>query len=331
VSALESETDADERVSVVITCYNYGRFLGRAIESALAQTFEHTEVIIIDDGSTDETAAVARRYPDARYVYQQNQGESAARNAGAAEATGKSIVFLDADDELTPYAVESSLERLRENPDCAFAYGHQQFVDADGSPLEPSLERRVMFATCLADPDPFAYMLRMHYPLRAPGAILHRAETVKRLGGFSRDFRTGADLDFNLRVSRQHPICCNDRVVLLTRLHGANATANARLMLQGAVRVQRRQRQFVQDHPRYRQDYLQGLRRARWYWGGHLVQQITGDTRSRRVVPAFRGLVTLCRFAPATAARFGARGAWRRFKKVLSGSAVGAEDAHAGR
>jgi glycosyltransferase involved in cell wall biosynthesis len=324
---LESETDAEKRVSVIITCYNYGRFLGQAIESALAQTFEHTEVIVIDDGSTDETAAVARRYPDARYLYQRNQGESAARNAGAAEATGKFIVFLDADDELTPHAVETSLERLRENPDCAFAYGHQQFVDAEGSVLGPTGQRRAMFGTCLAEPDPYAYMLRMHYPLRAPGAILHRAETVERLGGFSRDFRTGADLDFNLRVSRQHPICCNNRIVLLTRLHGANATANARLMLEGAVRVQLRQREFVDNHPRYRQDYLHGLRRARSYWGGHLVQRITSDARSRKVVPVVRGLVTLCRFAPATAVTLGARGARRRFKKVLSGSAARVGDA----
>ena len=288
--------------SVVIPCYNYGRFLASAIDSVFAQQHPTVEVIVVDDGSTDATPAVAARYPEVRYLRQRNLGESEARNHGAAEATGEFILFLDADDQLTPEAISTSVQHLRGQPTCAFAYGHQQFVDTEGSVLPSNPERTRMFQTCLREADVYAYMLRMNYPLRAPGAVLYRAEIVRRIGGFAPEFRTGADLDLNLRIAREHRVCCNDRVVLLTRIHGANATANSRMMLQGAVRVQRRQRPYVDQHPEYEGHYEKGLRLARSYWGAHLAQQIAADVGTGKIGSAARGLWTMARFAPSEGA-----------------------------
>ena len=94
-------------VSVVIPCYNQAHFLGEAIESVFKQTYKHFEIVVVDDGSTDNTSEVARRYSGIRCIEQVNQGLSAARNTGIRESKGEYLVFLDADDRLYPIALEA--------------------------------------------------------------------------------------------------------------------------------------------------------------------------------------------------------------------------------
>jgi len=114
-------------VSIVITTYNYGRFLGEAIESALGQTHAAVEIIVVDDGSTDDSAAVAARYP-VRLLRQSNRGVSRARNRGSAEAAGAFIVFLDADDVLERDYVARCHEALSaEGPRVAYAYTQMRY------------------------------------------------------------------------------------------------------------------------------------------------------------------------------------------------------------
>src|SRR5437870_3797289 len=93
-------------VTVVIPCYNNASFLHDAIQSVLSQTYRRTELIVVDDGSSDDTSDVASSYPVTRLIRQPNQGVSAARNAGLSQASGDYVVFLDADDRLLPDAVE---------------------------------------------------------------------------------------------------------------------------------------------------------------------------------------------------------------------------------
>lgn len=277
-------------VSVVIPCRNFGRFLGDAIESVLAQTHDEIELVVVDYGSTDGSPDVVARYPQARCVRRPNLGVSVARNAGLETSSGPFVVFLDADDRLVPDAVATSLACLREDHDSAFAYGHQRFVDAAG----PLPDRGPQ--TCLQG-DLYGYMLRMNSPLRAPGAMLYRRGAVERIGGFGRGLDGCADLDLNLRLAREHSICCNDRVVLLTRVHESNLSRNWGHMLARAVEVQRRQRPYVAEHPRYGRDYRAGLTLARSYWGGHLADQILSEARGD-VRAALRDLATLVRYHP---------------------------------
>ncbi len=122
-------------VSVVIPCYNQAHFLGEAIESVLAQSYPHLEIVVVDDGSPDNTEEVAARYPGVRYVRQENQGLAAARNTGLRHSRGDYLVFLDADDRLLPEAVEAGLEHLHAHPECAFAFGKWRLIAVDGSPL----------------------------------------------------------------------------------------------------------------------------------------------------------------------------------------------------
>src|SRR4028118_1383709 len=124
------------KASVVIPCYNQARFLGEAIESVLSQTYTDFEVIVVDDGSTDDTAEVASSYAaeDARVrlVRQENRGLAGARNRGLAESRGEYVVFLDSDDRLAEEALEVGVRELDAHPECAFVSGHHRPISADG-------------------------------------------------------------------------------------------------------------------------------------------------------------------------------------------------------
>src|SRR5713101_4173715 len=116
-------------VSVIIPSYNHAQFLGQAIESVLAQSYSNFELIVVDDGSTDNTTEVARRYSPVRYIYQENAGLSSARNSGLRQSRGEFLVFLDADDRLLPHALETGISCMREHPECAFVSGHCRVID----------------------------------------------------------------------------------------------------------------------------------------------------------------------------------------------------------
>jgi glycosyltransferase involved in cell wall biosynthesis len=119
-------------ISVVIPCYNQARFLGEAIESVLAQSHARFEIIVVDDGSTDNTVEVARRYRDVRCVSQRNQGQGAARNEGLKHASGEFVVFLDSDDRLLPHAFEVGLQNFGGDQEVAFVAGRCIGLGVDG-------------------------------------------------------------------------------------------------------------------------------------------------------------------------------------------------------
>src|SRR5688500_11050802 len=115
-------------ITIVITCYNQGKYLREAIESVLNQSYTNIETIVIDDGSTDHTKFVVEGYPQIKYIYQANKGVSSARNTGIAHARGEYICFLDADDWLLPGALEINLRYIEENKELAFVSGGYMFV-----------------------------------------------------------------------------------------------------------------------------------------------------------------------------------------------------------
>src|SRR5262249_13093161 len=110
------ERASEPFVSVIIPCYNQGHFLAQAIDTALRQTYPHVQVIVGDDGSTDEDRAGARRYGDRiPYSWQENAGVAVARNVGLLETQSEFVLFLDADDYLWPDLLEKHLEVARAN------------------------------------------------------------------------------------------------------------------------------------------------------------------------------------------------------------------------
>jgi len=146
---------ADPVVSVIIPCYNQGRYLADAIDSVLGQTYSRTEVVVVDDGSTDCTSEVAMRYRDRlHYLHQRNAGPSAARNSGLLASQGELVLFLDADDYLWPDVLERHVEAARRTPSASVFVGAWQEVDQEGHALTPICQHTVpedVFHTLVAE------------------------------------------------------------------------------------------------------------------------------------------------------------------------------------
>jgi glycosyltransferase involved in cell wall biosynthesis len=122
-------------VDIVVNNFNYGLFLGTAIDSALAQTYEHVHVIVVDDGSTDDSREVMASYGDRiEPVLKDNGGQASAMNAGLIRSRGDIVIFLDADDALLPHAAERVAASFRARPDAAKTHYRMTVVDADGVP-----------------------------------------------------------------------------------------------------------------------------------------------------------------------------------------------------
>lgn len=173
-----------ELVSIVIANYNYARFLPEAIDSALAQTHPAVEVIVIDDGSRDDSLAVASGF-DVTVLAQENQGVCAARNNAAAVAHGEYILFLDADDMLYPDSVARLLARLKSAPpDAGYAYGQMEYFDT----------RTGLFASREFDTRALA---KDNYICVT---TLIRKEAFDRVGGFDRGFTLREDWELYVRL-----------------------------------------------------------------------------------------------------------------------------------
>ncbi len=120
-------------VSVVIPCYNQAEYLGEAIESVLEQIYSRVEVIVVDDGSTDESAGIARRYSGVKCVQQENRGVAEACNTGLRHSGGEFVMFLGGDDRLTRDAVQTHLNCFGRHAEAGFVAGDIDLIASDGS------------------------------------------------------------------------------------------------------------------------------------------------------------------------------------------------------
>ncbi|MGE0725827.1 MAG: glycosyltransferase family 2 protein [Alphaproteobacteria bacterium] len=200
-------------VSAVVPVYNGAGFLPAAVATIRAQAVEGLEIVVVDDGSTDETpgvaAALSAADPAMRVVRTANRGPSAARNAGIEAARGAIIAFLDVDDEWTPGRMGLMLGRLAAGPELDVVYGKIEVV--------------------CTDPDD-SHWRRLR--IEAGGAIspligsgVYRRRAFERIGGFDETMRFGEDLDWFLRaLEARLALRILDRVVLRYVLHRTNVT-----------------------------------------------------------------------------------------------------------
>lgn len=180
-------------VSIVIPFYNEEAFVGTAIASALAQTYQRREVILVDDGSTDNGADVVRSFgSDVQLVRQSNRGGCVARNRGIELARGEFIQFLDADDLLFPEKLTRQVPMAQAHSYSLTYTDHQcRWMDRDGT-----MEVRAMAVT---DPDPFVFILR-HKTLHTSGPLYHR-EWLLEIGGFQDGLPRSQEFEMNLRLA----------------------------------------------------------------------------------------------------------------------------------
>ena len=279
-----------ELVSVVIPCYNQGHFLAEAIESVLEQSCPHFEIVVVDDGSTDDTADVAGQYPGVRCIRQNNQGLAAARNAGLRESSGSYVVFLDADDRLLPNALELGVDCLRACPDCAFVFGQRRHIAADGSPL-PTPEQPSV------DADHYLGLLRTCF-IGPPGAVLYRRSAVESVGGFNVTAPATADYEMYLAIARTCAIRGYDKVVVEWREHERNMSRDYGLMLSSGMSVLRSQWSHVRGEQARERAYQAGLQRLRRHYGEPLVVAVRQRFLTGEWKVALVGLKTLIRCYP---------------------------------
>jgi glycosyltransferase involved in cell wall biosynthesis len=281
-------------VSVVIPCYNQARFLGEAIESVLSQSYRAFEVIIVDDGSTDNTSEVASRYVDAypmvHLIRQENRGLAGARNRGLAEAKGEYVVFLDSDDRLLPHALEVGVKHLKEHAECAFVSGHYRNIAADGGPGSTPGRPPV-------EGDHYLALLRDNY-ISMPAVVMYRQWVFGEVGGFDGSVDAAADWDLYLRVARRFAVHHHGEVVAEYRWHGSNMTADPALMLRSTVRVLRSQREHAKGNEQYEEAYRTGMRVFQEHNGMNLAEKVRTHLRERKWDRAFRGTLVLARYHP---------------------------------
>jgi glycosyltransferase involved in cell wall biosynthesis len=285
------DAQADEAlVSVVIPCFNHARFLQEALESTLGQTHPRLDVVVVDDGSTDNTQAVVDAYPGVRLVPQRHQGLAAARNTGLRHCPGEYVVFLDADDRLLPEAVSSGLEELRKHPSCAFVSGQYASIDGDGARL-PSHE------AVPSNGSPYVAFLRRNY-VSMHGTVMYRRSVLAEASGFSTSLDAAEDYDLFLRLSRRYPVCRHDRVVAEYRRHEANMTRDAVRMLGGTMTALRRQRRAALRRPETRRAYREGVAFCRTWHGEPAVGQLLRHLSANRWRIVGLESLTLLRFHP---------------------------------
>jgi hypothetical protein len=185
------------RVSVVIPTFNHAAYLPDAIDSVLTQSFSDLEVIVVDDGSTDETPEVVRRFTDGRVrnLRQENRGLSAARNAGIAASRGSLVALLDADDLYEPHFLQVMVGVLDEHRDAGAAYCGYRFVDRENRALQRA-ESRVV------PPERFADVL-LEGNFLVPASVVARRASYEAVGPFDSSLRACEDWDMWLRMSRR--------------------------------------------------------------------------------------------------------------------------------
>jgi glycosyltransferase involved in cell wall biosynthesis len=214
-------------VSVIIPCYRHAHYLPGAIESALAQTYRNVEVIVVDDGSDDNTAEVAARFGSKiRYVFRKNGGLAAARNTGAGVAKGDYLKFLDADDHLVAEQLEWQVTALNGRTDAVSVTALRGYQEEDPSRVFDIPPVRAFLPDFLNQPDSGVH------------AFLFPTVLFRAAGGFREELRIAEDWDFFCRLGKLRPVVVPDeRVGAYYRFRAGSMSRDRRAMVTGVARM----------------------------------------------------------------------------------------------
>lgn len=209
-------------VSVIIPVYNGELYLTEALDSVFAQDYRPIEVIVVDDGSTDETAAVAKRYSRVHYLHQPNQGQATARNAGLSYCTGDLIALLDADDLWVPGKLSMQAAYLESHPEVGCVIGRMKNFIQEGIP-RPSWVNDSMFAD-----NSDAYSL---------GSMLTHRWVFETVGQFNTSNQYGDNIDWLIRLKELKLLFyIMPEVLLLRRIHSSNLSQKDELKNRARLR-----------------------------------------------------------------------------------------------
>ena len=227
-----------KKVSIIIPAYNYARYIGEAVNSALAQSYPDCEVIVVNDGSTDDTKKILELYYDGiTVVEQENKGLPAARNAGVRASNGDYICFLDADDMLLPEKIKEEVYWLERDEDLEWVYCDAFLTDEKGVKLKKYSEmftsqyweakRGIVFKT---------FLKGNFVPVNSP--LITRECVVEN--PFDEDLKSYEDFDFWLRVSRRYKTMYIDKPLCCVRKHGGGMQKDSLNLYWNGIRVVKR-------------------------------------------------------------------------------------------
>ena len=195
------------RVSVIIPTYNRSWCLSEAIDSVLSQTFQDMELIVVDDGSSDETPALLSHYADRlRVLRQTNRGVSAARNSGIQAAHGDLIAFLDSDDTWQPDKLARQVDFFDRQPDAMICQTEEIWIRR-GVRVNPKQRHR--------KPSGWIFEASLALCLVSPSAVMMRRDLLEEMGGFDESLPACEDYDLWLRMSLRYPIHLIDDALVI--------------------------------------------------------------------------------------------------------------------
>lgn len=210
-------------VSVVIPTYNYGRYICETVASALGQTCSPIEVIVVDDGSTDDTRERLAAYGDrVRYIHQQNRGLSAARNTGIRAAEGHYIALLDSDDLWLPDKLERQMTLAVQQPDTGLIATERYAIDETG--------RRLDYVAECCSRDGFRELTMrdlLEYPAFSPSSILARRDCLLTVGGFNESLTAVEDMEMWVRMAARFRVVRLNATLTAQRFHSKSMSHQA--------------------------------------------------------------------------------------------------------
>ena len=279
---------ADSTVSVVIPCYNQAQYLAAAVQSVWNQHHQPVECIVVDDGSTDGTAALASTL-GVTLIRQANSGVSVSRNAGLAAAHGELVVFLDADDELLPEGLALEVEALASNRQAAAVVGQCEAMDDDGRPL-PAFYHTI-------DPTNLYGEWLLRNFVWTPGAAMFKRRELLEAGGFPAALGPAGDYAVYLQLARTGRVTFLPQSIVRYRQHAASMSRDPGLMLRTTLAVLRREREQAPAWARAHID--RGRRSWRAWYGEQLVQRLRQDWRAQeRGTAQMHAVLTLVSHCP---------------------------------
>ena len=276
-------------VSFIIPSYNYGRYLKDAVNSVRMQEYPATEIIVVDDGSTDDTQEVLKEIDGIKNIYQKNQGLSAALNTGIKNSSGDFLVFLDADDWILPESIKTNAGYLRENNELAFVSGAYERVIIES--------RRTTEGYKEVSANHYLQMLKGNY-IGMHSTVMYRRWVFDEFL-FDVNLRACEDYDLFLNVTRKFPVLHHAQKIAAYRIHTANMSGNSPMMLSTALQVLERQVKNLST-PEEKAAYKDG----QTFWTNYYCNEIYTELLSNKSSKPAEAFSVLMRYRPKLAMKY---------------------------
>lgn len=278
-------------ISIIIPCYNQVRFLKDAVAGLKLQDFTNYEVIIVDDGSTEDVSAIVSQWPWIKLICQANAGVSSARNTGLSQARGEFVIFLDADDWFEPGFLTKQTEAAARIPQGDFFYGSCRWLEVDG-------RTTTRVANTLLEANPYQRLLLGNtIPIHT---VMMRRNKLIEIGGFNSTIRCGEDWEVFLRLARvgNRFVAVPDAWVVYRR-HLSSASYNFRMMISDGFRVRELQSDYQPNSLKHRWDLMRCGRNIRYNAViGAFLPALLCRIRARALGEAVRMLIAESIYSP---------------------------------